>query len=303
MQSSDPNVPISVLMTAYNAAQTIAETITSVLNQTFPNFEFIIVNDGSTDNTEEIVAGYKDKRIRLLNNSNNMGIIDSANNGLEHCRGEYICRIDADDICHKDRFLHQYRFMERRPNCIVSGTHYRKIKNNKIAKSSSKHFFHVRDKKLRVEMLRNSPLGNPTVMFRKRLITEFGLQYDPEYLYCEDYAFFCQAMKYGELHIINRPLVYYRQHSEQISTRYADQQCQNANRIRQALIIELVPDISPEELATHLALMTDMNPRSGISDEAVLEWVNKVCKINKEKRLYDVKLFNRLMTRRQKRLF
>ncbi len=289
-------------MTAYNAGKTIAETIASVLGQTFSAFEFIIVNDGSTDNTKEVISSFSDKRIKLIDNPVNLGIIDSANKGLGYCRSKYVARIDADDICHPKRFLRQYRFMERNPNCVVCGTHYRKIRNSKIVKPSSKHFFHVRDKILRIEMLRNSPIGNPTVIYRRSLVEEHGLRYDHNYLYCEDYAFLCQALNFGEIHILNRPLVYYRQHSEQISTKYAGLQCENANKIRVSLIKRLVPDISSLEVSTHLALMTDLNSRKDITNEQIRQWVDRVCGLNKEKKIYDVALFDKFMHRRGQRI-
>jgi len=300
MPSLDAPV-ISVLMPAYNAAGSVAKTITSVLDQTFEDFEFIIVNDGSIDDTKNIIEGFEDDRIKLLNNSENMGIVSTLNKGLDYCRGKYICRIDADDICHKKRFIYQYNFMEKNPDCIVSGTHYKKIINNKVSRASSKHFFSVNNEELRIRMLRNNPIGHSTVMFRKKLITNHGLKYDSKFQHCEDYALWFQAMKYGEIHIINRPLVYYRQHDDQISKKHSEIQCQNANKIRETLIRELVPELSAQELVTHFSLMTHFNSRVGISNEAIYEWVNKVCEINNKKKLYDKALFERFMKRCQKR--
>ena len=96
---------VSVLMPAYNSEKYIAEAIESILNQTFSDFEFIIINDGSTDKTAEIVNGYAraDKRIKFINNKKNQGLIAVLNQGLDLCRGEYIARMDSDDIAINDR--------------------------------------------------------------------------------------------------------------------------------------------------------------------------------------------------------
>ena len=96
---------VSVLMPAYNSEKYIAEAIETILNQTFSDFEFIIINDGSTDKTAEIVNGYAraDKRIKFINNNKNQGLIAVLNQGLDLCRGEYIARMDSDDIAINDR--------------------------------------------------------------------------------------------------------------------------------------------------------------------------------------------------------
>jgi glycosyltransferase involved in cell wall biosynthesis len=303
MTSNNNHIPVSVLMPVYNAGKTVAETITSVLNQTFKNFEFIIIDDGSTDNTEEVITRFNDERIKLIKNPTNLGIARTLNNGAMLCDGKYICRIDADDIFHRKKIEIQYKFMEKNTDCVVSGTHFRKIKNSKLLKGSSKHYFHVEDKKIRVEMLRNSPLCHPSVMFRSSLFSETGLRYNQEAIHCEDYGLWLQASKHGKLHIINRPLVYYRLHSDQISTKHASEQCLKANEIREELIRELLPEISTNELKIHLALMTDLNSREGIRDEDVSLWVSKICATNSHKKLYDDKLFNRMLRHREKRFF
>ncbi|MGE4578837.1 MAG: glycosyltransferase family 2 protein [Desulfuromonadales bacterium] len=301
MFKNDPKIPISVLMTAYNTGHVIAQTIQSILNQSFTDFEFVIVNDGSTDNTEDVIFSFNDSRIVYLSNSKNKGIVYSANKGVENCRGKYICRMDSDDICHKNRLKLQYRFMEKTPQCIASSAHYKKIKGSKIT-SSSKHYFQKKDKEIRVEMLRNAPIAQGCAIIRRELFEEHEVRYDEDYLYCEDYEFWRQAMKYGSLHILNRPLLYYRQHEGQVTRKHTVIQVENANKIRESLIKEIVPEISNNELRVHLALMTDLNSREGISTEDFCRWVDKACLLNSVKKCYDVKLFNRLMYKRLKRL-
>src|SRR3989344_5781814 len=114
---------ISVLMPAYNARKYIGEAIESILNQTFKDFEFIIINDCSTDKTKKIIEEYanKDARIKLINNATNLGLTKSLNIGLKEARGEYVARLDADDVALPERLEKQYEFMEKNKETTLVG--------------------------------------------------------------------------------------------------------------------------------------------------------------------------------------
>jgi len=290
-------IAISVLMTAYNAEKTISAAIESALIQSFPDFELIIINDGSTDKTERIVSSFDDNRIRLINNPSNLGIVASRNIGLSLCRGKYICILDADDICHKDRFLRQYRFMESNPDYVVCGSHYRNLINGRISFSFKDYLYAVSDEEIRVTMLRTCPIGNPTVIMRRSIVNEYRLQYEPEYPLAEDYAFWNRISKYGKFHIINRPLLIYRRHDNQVTSQRADLVREGANRVRADIIKTLVPDIQPEEISIHLALMDKHNSKEGISLERVDAWIDKVCSINRENAVYNVQLLQKMFAK------
>ena len=116
------NIPlVSVLMPAYNAEKYISAAIGSVLDQSFTDFELIIVNDGSADDTEKIIRSFPDERITLVNRENG-GVAAALNTGLEKARGKYIARFDADDICYPDRLAVQFAFMEANPGYILIGS-------------------------------------------------------------------------------------------------------------------------------------------------------------------------------------
>ena len=114
---------ISVLMTAYNSQQYVAQAMESILNQTFSDFEFIIINDGSTDDTARIIRQYatRDSRIKFIDNKVNKGLISVLNQGLELCKGEYIARMDSDDISIPTRFALQLEYMDAHPDVGVLG--------------------------------------------------------------------------------------------------------------------------------------------------------------------------------------
>src|ERR1017187_7276972 len=113
---------ITVLMPVYNAAPFLREAIDSILNQTFKNFELLIINDGSTDNCEEIILTYKDPRIRYIKNETNIKLISTLNKGIKLSKGKYIVRMDADDISFPDRIEKQVNYMETNPAIALCGT-------------------------------------------------------------------------------------------------------------------------------------------------------------------------------------
>ena len=118
MKSTDPQ--ITVLMPAYNAEKYIGEAIASVLNQTFTDFELLIINDGSTDTTKQIIDSFTDSRIRLINQTN-QGIAAALNIGLLNAKADLIARFDADDICMPERLMIQYNFLSDHPDYIIVG--------------------------------------------------------------------------------------------------------------------------------------------------------------------------------------
>ncbi|HKQ33129.1 MAG TPA: glycosyltransferase family A protein, partial [Thermodesulfobacteriota bacterium] len=118
---------VTVLMTVYNGEKFLNEAIDGILNQTFRDFEFLIINDGSTDGSREIIKSYKDPRINLVDNESNIGLTASLNRGLSLAGGEYIARQDADDISLPERLEKQISILERNPDIALLGSWYLEI--------------------------------------------------------------------------------------------------------------------------------------------------------------------------------
>src|SRR4051812_19112608 len=114
-QTINANPLVSVLMPVYNAEKHLQEAMESILNQSYTHFEFVIINDGSEDRSASIINSYQDKRIKLIVNQENKGLIYSLNYGISQCTGKYIVRMDADDISLKERIYEQVQFMESHP--------------------------------------------------------------------------------------------------------------------------------------------------------------------------------------------
>jgi glycosyltransferase involved in cell wall biosynthesis len=113
VRKMDSTIPITVLVPVYNGEPYVGEAIGSILAQTLYEYELLIIDDGSTDRTTEIVRSFRDKRIRLVRNGENRGLIATLNHGVEIARGKYIARMDSDDISHPERLEKQFQFMKQ----------------------------------------------------------------------------------------------------------------------------------------------------------------------------------------------
>jgi len=215
---------ISVLMTVYNEERFLAESIESVLNQTFNDFEFIIVNDGSTDNTENIIKDYmkKDKRIICIKNEinkgfNNLGNV--VNMGLKKARGKYIARIDADDICYLNRFEIQYNYLERHPNIFLIGSSADVIdtKGNKIDVILKKNY---PSWLLKYRIAFSNPFIHTSIIFRNEEMSDgVALKYDGK----AEYTFYVMLFYYGKkIKNIKDILVKYRINPNGLMSRYGN---------------------------------------------------------------------------------
>lgn len=216
-------------MPAYNAAEYIGEAIDSVLNQTFTDFEFLIIDDGSTDNTIDIIQKYNDPRIKLIKNEVNKGLIYSLNYGLETVRGKYVARMDADDIALDTRFEKQVDFMEKNPDISILGTAFIFL--------GTPHEIHYPNynEEIRVKLFDDVTFAHPTVMMRRDIINSENIRYNSDYKYIEDYKFWIDsAIKNVKMANLDEVLLQYRQHPKQISSEKAQEQ----SEIKQKLKLE-----------------------------------------------------------------
>jgi len=218
---------VTVLMPAYNAELYIEEAIRSILNQTFKEFEFLIINDGSTDSTETIVRKYSDPRIIFITNESNKGLIYSLNYGLRIARGKYIARMDADDICFPKRLEKEVSYMEKHPEISLLGSNYIRMDNNEeICHPSSWE-------QIRLYLLEGTTFAHPTVMIRKDDFFKHELSYQEKDFSAEDYGLWVAAAKRGlKMANLSDFLLLYRIHDDQISTIKAVEQRETTRRIR-----------------------------------------------------------------------
>ncbi len=226
---------ISVIMPVYNAESYLKEAIDSVLGQSFKEFELIIIDDASIDNSVAIVESFVDKRIILIKKDKNTGITDSLNKAIQLCKGKYIARMDADDISVVDRFKKQFDYMEANPSVLVLGTMYRFIDSDtRLSHLPLKH------DEIKLFALTQNPVAHPTVFIRKTVFEQFKLKYDKERLHVEDYDLWTKVLNIGKIENLPDVLLLYRRHENQISSLYQDKQLDECNYIRLAQLNNLI---------------------------------------------------------------
>jgi len=224
---------LSVVMSAFNAEKTIAESIESVLNQSFPDFEFIIVDDGSTDNTRSIVSSYNDKRIRLIDNDNDH--IQSLNTGLKASTGKYIARMDAGDIMHVDRLKLQYLIMEEFPDITVCSS-WETVFGEKMPIRIFEQKLAGLIELLLVQLLLDDVRINPVYTIRKSFIDEHNLLYE-NCTWSEDYKLWSEVAKLnGGFYIDSQPLVYRRISDTKISRKRREEQIESVLKIKKEIL-------------------------------------------------------------------
>lgn len=207
------NVWISVLLCTYNDELYIREAVQSILDQTYPYFEFIIVDDGSTDSTNKILKSFSDSRIRLIE-KRNTGLTDSLNIGFSHCKYDWVARMDGDDISYPDRFEKQVKYIKDDlavigGQCTYIDSNGKKLNNSQLA---------VTHKEILNKTLNGYTAHiHPTVLINKKLYFKVG-GYD-KYIYAaEDLDLWLSISHYGQLMNLKDELIYYRIHDQKISS-------------------------------------------------------------------------------------
>lgn len=223
------NCFVSIVLPVYNAQETIAEAIYSILCQTFVDFELILINDGSTDDSESVIGYFKDPRIQYYTNEKNKGLIYTLNRGISLAKGKYIARMDADDIAMPTRLEKQIRIMEQNSNIIVCGT---RIKYFGVVKRNGEFMAPETSEENKAWLLEEVCFAHPTVMIRKDVLINNQIFYNSDYKNCEDYKLWVDLSEYGDYYNIQEPLLKYRLSDTQITQKTNTIQLENARRCR-----------------------------------------------------------------------
>lgn len=216
---------VSVIMPAYNVEKYVTEAIESILNQTFTDFEFIILNDGSTDNTAKIIEKYakQDKRIKFINNKKNKGFIASLNECLDVAKGEYVAKMDSDDISKPDRLAKQVEFLEIHPDYGMVGCGLQAFQDDT--------FMRINPPEVRVS---DFLFGCKTTIFlaRREIIEKYHLRFDSDYFAAEDMEFYSRFARYAKIYNLQEVLYLYRVHGASVSKEKADIQAKTTKKIQ-----------------------------------------------------------------------
>lgn len=236
---------ISIIMPVYNAESYLSQAIESILLQTFRDFEFIIINDGSTDSSSQIVEMVSDTRIRYYQNDGNQGIVFTLNRGLSLALGKYIARMDADDIALPSRLAKQFVFMENHPSVGLLGANTILIdEQGKLLQdgrtSFSTHPFERLPAVLRWNLLWGAGVSHPTVMFRRQLLIDKDLTYCSDFSCTEDYDLWTRIATHSDITYLPEALLFYRINSAGISNTSRQRQQRQVLKITQREISNLL---------------------------------------------------------------
>jgi hypothetical protein len=199
---------VSVLMSVFNGESYLKESMESILNQTFSDFEFIIVDDGSTDSTAKILRNYRDPRLVLLHNEQNIGLTRSLNRGLTYVRGDFIARQDADDVSLPYRLERQVAFLKAHPAVGILGSYCRLIDGE--GRRLWLYQVPTHDLHIRWTSLLGNPFAHPSVMVRRDILTANGLCYDETLSVAQDYDLWAKILRHAQGANLSEPLILYR---------------------------------------------------------------------------------------------
>jgi glycosyltransferase involved in cell wall biosynthesis len=291
------NPILTVAMPTYNAEKHIGEAINSVLNQTFEDFELLIINDGSLDHTLEIISSYRDTRIRLIDLEKNKGIAHCRNLALQEARGEFIAWTDSDDLNEPTRFEKQIYFLQHNPDFGGCGTWLSRFKDSKthyVTKAYSN------PEKIRAALLfKPASIPNATAMLRLAEIRKYGLRYDESLKISEDYDFIFNCSRHLKFSNIQEILYRYRDSETSIMKTFEDQEEQTFNILKtvyKKALASLDIIATEEQLRLHHDICSSKILSKFSEYETCYYWLESLKLKNDLKREYNKKVFNYIIT-------
>ena len=282
---------ISVLMSVYNGEPFLCKAIESVLNQTFGDFEFIIFDDKSLDASASIVRNYGDDRILFIENEENVGLTKNLCTGMAMAKGEYIARMDADDVCLPQRLERQVQFLDEHPEISVLGSAVYFFDNTGkeiLGLQPTEH------EEIKCELLYQFTMLHPSVMMRRGDCARHGLNYNPHFVYSQDFDLWVRSVRKLRFANLREPLIKMREHEMKLSRKVSPTQRGFSDEIRKRQLDELEVAYTDEELeAFH-------NVGSGIFGKDVRDITNyesvllKIFERNKDKCIFDQSLLQKV---------
>jgi glycosyltransferase involved in cell wall biosynthesis len=283
---------VSVVMPVYNYGHLIRDSIDSVLAQTMSDFELIVVNDGSSDDSSEVAHSYLDKRIKVIDFPENRGNYPARNTGMRIAQGKYICVMDADDLCFPERLEKQYRFLEE--NCevgLIGGAY-------KTEDNEQPDFRETDYEIIQLLLFQHCYLHHPTCMIRASQVKKHDLYYNELYRYASDHDWQVRASSLFPISNINTPVLLSRKHDKQISTSKQIEQSFFADQIRVKQLSFFGIEPTEIEKVLHLAFVKrEIDDR--VDEKMIDQWIQQLSEANRKIQYYSqLKLQNCLLALR-----
>lgn len=289
---------ISVVMPLYNGRRFLHEAIESVLAQTFYQFELLIIDDGSTDGSQEILKSFVDPRIILLENDQNRGVAFTRNVGIKEARGEFLAWLDCDDIMSPSRLATQYEYLTQHTEIGACGTFIERFGPGGIFRTASPF---VKAAEIRALLLFTPAIPNATVMLRISEIRKHEIQYDPKLPVAEDYDFILQCSRHFPMTILPEYLYRYRAVENSLTHQYdadEDRVFQSTKIVHARALSNLGIKANDRDLRIHRILNSDLIFTSQDEYKEAFSWLLRLKKSNDKLGYYDQEVFQVVLANR-----
>lgn len=288
--SNHPAKPrVTVLMPAYNCRKYVNHAVASILSQTFRDFEFLIIDDGSNDGTPKRLRSIKDHRIRIVENGKNLGVAATLNRGIDMAQGEYIARMDTDDISLPDRLARQIQFMDANPQIGISGGWIRYFGNGL---PYTLHVPQTHDE-IASYMLFENPICHVAVVMRKKMIDENMLRYDDKFNRSEDFELWTRSIACFKIVNLPRVLVKARRNRHSATLSHWGEVTWQTEKILNRMLKKLDLRPSPEEVAFHSRVGRGYRLNAMKDVICAEQWLHKIRKRNRDKAIFRLDAFDR----------
>jgi glycosyltransferase involved in cell wall biosynthesis len=285
---------VTVLMPVYNAAPHLLQAVNSILSGSYTDLDLLAINDGSTDESQEILGSISDPRLRVVRNPGNQGVIATLNRGLGLAEGALVARMDADDLSMPDRLERQVAFMEANPEIGLSGTWARTfgVGPERIIRLPLSSI------EIHTQLFAFNAFCHPTVILRRKLFAEHNLCYAADARHGEDLDLWMRASSFFGL--ANLPVVglRYRMHAGQVTKRFEVEQLETLARLQKRQLLYLVADASEAEIQLHLKALDVRRQLKHDELIAIGEWLKRLEEANSRVNRYNASAFHAFLVQR-----
>jgi glycosyltransferase involved in cell wall biosynthesis len=270
--------PVTVIMPVFNSDEYLREAIDSILAQSFREFEFIILDDKSTDGSEEIIKSYSDQRIKFFQNERNLGVATTLNKGVDLASGKYIMRMDSDDICDTERLKIQFKFMNDNPSVGLCGSwvwHFNSTKRYLLK-------YPIGDDCIQAFCLFGNPLCHPTISFRRDFLLKKGFHYDERLRAAQDFDLWCRINGHTTIENIAKPLVSWRKNEQGITWKKSGISDEKTKEILEKQLAKLNLVVNRKQLEFHREVGNGSGAKNIVELRLMHSWLCKLVSINDE---------------------
>lgn len=277
---------VTVLMPVLNCAKHLNSSVRSILEQTFQDFQFLIIDDGSEDGGQDVIRRFQDPRIRLIQNESNLGVAATLNKGLALSASEYIVRMDADDVSKSNRLACQVEIMEKDAGLDICGSWVKMISDNE---KSQVIRYPTKSSAIKAYILFNNPLAHPAVILRKSSLDRHGLRYDERIGAGQDYEFWSRCSEFCCIQNIPKVLLLWHRHSQGVTNRESEKSNKAAMTVQKHELMKLGITCDARKLEEHREIGQRCGMQSIRQLEDALAWLNRIITANNVSKQYDEK--------------